>query len=68
MEKLESVLVSAPQLWERFTLVHLRGEDGVPLACFILDGARLGSPFELPVEFELDAPDLGETYSVVMSE
>jgi hypothetical protein len=34
----------------------------------MLDGAGLGSPFELPVEFELDAPDLGEADTLIMRE
>jgi hypothetical protein len=53
---------------ERFSIVHLTGEDGIPVACFIFAGAGLGSAFDLAMEFELDCPDLGETDPVIVGE
>jgi hypothetical protein len=43
----------------------LTEEDDVPVACFILDGAGLGSAVDVSVELELDASDLGEADTVI---
>jgi len=48
--------------WQGFWLLHLTGEHGVPLTCFVLDGTGFEGAFYRAMQLDLDGADFGEAH------
>ena len=53
---------------QRFRLLHLTREDGIPPACLILDGTGFHRPFDGTMQRDLDGADFREAKPVIAGE